>query len=76
MEKFIKTIRWLAGGASTVWVLDIGLVKTEPVDKTTSDTLMLGEFIEFINNNAVDEAKIGRTRYGRLVAHKTEEFVE
>lgn len=37
---------------------------------------MLGEFVEFVDDDAVDETEVGRARDGRFVAEETKEGVE
>lgn len=52
------------------------MFEAEPVDKAASDAVMFGKFVEFVDDDAINEAIVGRARYGAFAAEKSEKFVE
>ena len=76
MEKFFETIGRFARGADAINVFDVFLFEAEPINEATGDAVVLGKFVEFVDDDMIDETKIGGTRNGGFVAHHAKETIE
>ena len=76
LEEFFEVVVWLAGETVAVSVVDVGFLEAHPVDEAAGDAAVLGELVEFVDDDAVHEAEVGAAGDGIFGAEHVEDSVE